>query len=111
MLGLGHGQVSCNFINFISFDFISRSFHDTGFVQAQHNVCEYVTHPITQTPIEDPYEGSVHRYDNVLNTSITFNKYRDKETSMVKTGFTHNFVLSKFVCEDKFGEDVSCFTK
>ena len=39
-----------------------------GFIQAQRHAMSQFTPPINQTQIEDPFEGSVHSFDNALNT-------------------------------------------
>ncbi len=38
-----------------------------GFIQAQHHPMSQWTPPVNQTQIEDPFEGSVHSFDNTLN--------------------------------------------
>ena len=39
-----------------------------GFIPAQRNAMSQYTPPINQAQIEDPFEGSVHSFDNALNT-------------------------------------------
>ncbi len=39
-----------------------------GFVQGQRNALARFTAPINQAQLEDPFEGSVHSFDNMLNT-------------------------------------------
>ena len=38
-----------------------------GFIQAQRHAMSQWTPPVNQTQIEDPFEGSVHSFDNTLN--------------------------------------------
>jgi hypothetical protein len=38
-----------------------------GFIQAQRHAMSQWTPPVNQTQIEDPFEGSVHSFDNALN--------------------------------------------
>ena len=41
-----------------------------GFIQAHHHVMSQFTPPINQTQIEDPFEGSVHIFQNDLSTRV-----------------------------------------